>query len=243
MPSPKTALELMAHLGSFDDSSEPAFDIGTVSTLNANGNGDGAIYVQYGGEIDDDENPVESQNAIWPITGYQPVVGDRVLLAVVGETWVALGALNTAVGWDGPTGALIGENEGTTGNTVTLTTGGTNFIVPVGTVTFTLAVQRRVRIVGQVRYDAGTTAAAAQMQVAYVAGASATLTGAVLLGQGGGQEQTVPVSSIANFTKEHSVLLAAGQYTAFVVVQRVVGGTATDLGRAAYCAVYDVGAA
>jgi len=133
-------------------------------------------------------------------------------------------------------GFLYGEAEGTTSNTVTLSSGSTNFL------TFTLSQQRRVRISGGCRIDAsGGVASVGQAQVAYVAGNTATLSGATLLGQSGGQETSIAANGIGLVRVEHSVLLAAAQYTAFVAAQRATGGSATDVARAGYVAVYDAG--
>jgi len=139
-------------------------------------------------------------------------------------------------------GFLYGEAEGTTSNTVILSSGSTNFLVPTAAVTFTLSQQRRVRISGGCRIDAsGGVASVGQAQVAYVAGNTATLSGATLLGQSGGQETSIAANGIGLVRVEHSVLLAAAQYTAFVAAQRATGGSATDVARAGYVAVYDAG--
>lgn len=149
-----------------------------------------------------------------------------------------LAVLNTFLG-----GFLYGEDEGLSSDNVTVSATGTNFIVPATTVTFTLSQQRRVRIKTTCRYTAVTSNAAAVHLAAYVAGSSATLTGAVLLGQQGANQCIVTpgVTNSVSLNAEHSVLLAAGTYTAFPVVNKAVGGAATDTAQLGYCAVYDAG--
>lgn len=141
-------------------------------------------------------------------------------------------------------GFLYGEAEGASTDTVTITATSTDFIVPASAVTFTLAQQRRVRIITAYRYTAITNAATVVCYATYVAGSSATLTGAVKLGQPAANELQIPSAATAAGTvrAEHSVLLAAGTYTAFPVVNKPVGGTASDTAYLGYCAVYDAGA-
>ena len=140
---------------------------------------------------------------------------------------------------DASAGRLYGENENTT--TLLMAAASTNYIVPSVSVTFTLTVQRRVRIVCAARMDAASGATSAmQFQCAYVAGSSATLTGATLLGNASMGSTNVASGLFARMREEHTVLLAAGTYTAFGVASRVNGG-ASDVLRGGYCAVYDAG--
>lgn len=141
-------------------------------------------------------------------------------------------------------GWLYGEVEGTIGNSVTIASASTSYIPPVGTVTFTLPIQRRVRIAVRARLQASTVPAVFQIFPSYVAGSTATTTGAVLLGMSLSNTIVLTVAAGNGAMAphgEHSVLLAAGTYTAFPIVQRISGGSATDAAIAGYCAVYDAG--
>lgn len=152
-----------------------------------------------------------------------------------------LAVLNTKVG-----GFLYGEAEGLTTDTVTLNATATDFIVPVANVTFVLSTQRRVRIVVRTRYAAGTAVGNCDIYPTYVAGSTATLTGATKLGSVNTDRIVAPNTTAANAptgTSEHSVLLAAGTWTAFCVANRFSGGSATDVAGSGYCAVYDAGGA
>lgn len=142
-------------------------------------------------------------------------------------------------------GWIYGEADGTTANTVTLATVSTDFLVPAAAVTVTTTVQRRFRVLTAAGFTmASGTAGAYALYASYVAGASATLTGAVKLGQtaantclttivGGGGRVTE--------TAEHTVLLAAGTWTFFPIGQRTASGSATDTASLGHCIVYDSG--
>jgi hypothetical protein len=150
-----------------------------------------------------------------------------------------LAVLNTYVG-----GFLYGEAEGLSTDTVTLTATATDFIVPVANVTFVLSQQRRVRIVVRTRYAANTAPGSCDIYPTYVAGGSATLTGATKLGNPNTDRIIVNgtgAGAAVTGTAEHTVLLAAGTWTAFCVANRFGGGSATDVAGSGYCAVYDAG--
>jgi hypothetical protein len=151
-----------------------------------------------------------------------------------------LAVLNTYVG-----GFLYGESEGQSTDTVTMAATATNYLVPATAVTFTLSQQRRVRIVGAARMQSGTVVGNYTARVAYVSGGTATLTGATILGVDGANQVTTPGTGSGSAMKadaEHSAVIAAGTWTAFVVGRRATGGSATDLAALGYCAVYDAGA-
>jgi hypothetical protein len=141
-------------------------------------------------------------------------------------------------------GFYLGEAEGTSGNTVTLSTTLTNFLVPNAAVTFTLGTQRRVRIKVAARYTAAAAPVDFVSYAAVVAGASATLTGATILGVTGANQVFTSITGSSGGVAshaEHTALLSAGQYTAFPVATRSAGGSATDTAAYGYCAVYDAG--
>lgn len=141
-------------------------------------------------------------------------------------------------------GFLYGESEGTSGNTVTIVSLNTNYIVPNAAVTFTLSTQRRVRVRTTARFQAATAPGTYTMAAFYVAGPTATLTSAVALGQAGANQLQLTNTAgngAGTITAEHSVLLAAGQWTAFPVAVRTIGGAATDTAYFGYCSVYDAG--
>lgn len=141
-------------------------------------------------------------------------------------------------------GFLYGEAEGTGSNSVTLASTVTNYLVPTSSVTFTLASQRRVRIKVSARFQAGAAPVDYVVYATYVAGSSATLTGATTLGQTGANQVFTTITAASGAVTshaEHSVLLAAGTYTAFPVAVRSAGGGASDFAAFGYCAVYDAG--
>jgi hypothetical protein len=135
------------------------------------------------------------------------------------------------------TGAFLGETQGTA--TVTLGTISTNFAMTDSKVTFTLAAQRRVRIVARYRANAATAPQNCVATPAVVAGSTATLTGAVL-----GQVTQVSISTAggpgqSEVATESTFLLAAGTWSAFVAAQCTTVNTSSAL--AGYCAVFDCG--
>jgi len=142
-------------------------------------------------------------------------------------------------------GFLYGETEGTSGNTVTLATLAATALVPNAAVTFTLATTRRVRIRAQARYSMASGASGAcSVTAAYVAGGTATLTGVVLLGQSNANQVSTTTTGGAGSiacAADHTVLLTAGQWTAFPVAVRTAGGSATDTALLGLTAVYDAG--
>ena len=142
-------------------------------------------------------------------------------------------------------GWLYGETEGTTANTVTLATLGADALVPNSAVTVTTTVQRRFRVMTAAAFTmASGTAGAYVLYASYVAGASATLTGAVKLGQTGANQCLTTITAgggRVTETAEHTVLLAAGTWTFFPIAQRSASGSATDTAAAGHCIVYDAG--
>lgn len=142
-------------------------------------------------------------------------------------------------------GFLYVESEEPTSK-VTLSSSSTNFLVPITTpATFSLTSTRRVRILVTARFNtASGTPGTYTIYAAYVTGTSATLSGSVRLGIAGAQQCLATATGGGGSptgTAEHSVLLAAGVYTAFPIVQRVANGSATDTALLGYCAVYDMG--
>jgi hypothetical protein len=142
-------------------------------------------------------------------------------------------------------GFLYGEADAATGDLVTLTSTGTDFIVPNCAVTFSLSAQRRVRIAIRVRFVSGTVIGNCDIYPTYVSGSSATLTGATKLSGANTDRIATPATGgngAATGTSEHTVLLAAGTWTAFPVANRFSVGSATDRADSGYVAVYDAGA-
>jgi len=172
-----------------------------------------------------------------------PVAGDIVWLTAPNGTyamgagpyywlspnWVPIG-LTAAGGW-------YGETQGVA--TVSLVTASTDFAMTDTKVTFTIATQRRVRILA--RYRANSSSAPDNFVVtpAVVAGSTATLTAAVL-----GRQTQVSISTTggpgqSEVITESSFLLAGGTYSAFVAAQCTTDTTGSAL--VGYCAVYDAG--
>jgi hypothetical protein len=161
-------------------------------------------------------------------------------------SWYAriFSAINTI--YQQAAGTNFGEAEGTSGNSVTLSSGagGTNYLVPGAAVTATLATQRRVRIIVTCHISSGTAVGGYYPFIGYVTGSTATLTGVTLLGNAGAnQVSTVSTGGTGaqSGRADHTVLLPAGTYTFFPVVQKAAGGSATDTANLGYCAVYDAG--
>jgi hypothetical protein len=160
------------------------------------------------------------------------VAGETITAAIGNTHWrdnlVDLAATN---------GCFYGETQGTA--TVALTTASTNFAMTDSKVTFTLAEQRRVRILARYRGNSGAAPDNLIATPAVVAGSTATLTSAVL-----GRQVQVSLSTTggpgqSEAASESSFLLAAGTWSAFVAAQCTTGITSSAL--AGYCAVYDCG--
>lgn len=141
-------------------------------------------------------------------------------------------------------GFLYGDSANT--SNATLATLSAN-VAGLATVTFTLPVQRRVRIVTGARYALGTTTNGRMTIIpGYNTGATPVIGSAVLLTNGqyhiSNFSSTGGAAGSLSGTTEASVLLAAGQYTAYAVVSRASGGSASDAAAVFYTAVYDAGA-
>jgi len=137
----------------------------------------------------------------------------------------------------GGTGAFYGETQGSA--TVTLPSASTDVAMTDSKVTFTLAVQRRVRVLARYRANSASAPDNLIATPAVVAGSTATLTAAVL-----GRQVQVSISTTggpgqSEAISESSFLLAAGTWSAFVAAQCTTDTTASALG--GYCAVYDCG--
>lgn len=158
-----------------------------------------------------------------PITS--PAVGDQATAA-----WaVSVAAQLNAGGW-------IGGN--TSASTVTLST--TSAFAGLGSKTFTLTEQRRVRIYVNVEYDPATAVIATYQTIAgYNSGSSAVIGSFTQAGM----PFSINYATVRPFNGavEGTVLLAAGTYTAYASVKRVSGGTATDTAGPFQVDVYDVG--
>lgn len=140
-------------------------------------------------------------------------------------------------------GFLIGDAASV--SSVTFST--TSAFASLASVTFTLPVQRRVRIVNTARYAlASATGGRMQIIPAYNTGASVVIGSVVSLTNGqyhvSNFTGTAGASGSISGMTECTVLLAAGQYTAYATVTRVSGGSTTDSATAFYTAVYDAGA-
>lgn len=136
-------------------------------------------------------------------------------------------------------GFLYGES--TAGSAVTLST--TSAFASTTSVTFTLPVQRRVRIATSLGLVANTAPGHYDVRGGYNSGASPAIGSFVGVGSGG----VLATTSVAGgngavgVSHEGSALLAAGTYTAYISVTRATGG-ATDTTARPYVAVYDAGA-
>lgn len=120
---------------------------------------------------------------------------------------------------------FLGENLNS--GTVTLST--LNAFAGLATVTFTLAVQSRVRIDVQALYKPQAAVVARYVtQAGYNSGSSAAIGSFVGVGQpfSDGDDGTVQWRSGYSFG---TALLPAGTYTAYAAIQRASGGSATDI--------------
>jgi hypothetical protein len=133
------------------------------------------------------------------------------------------------------------QGSTTTGAAVTLST--TSAFASSASVTFTLAVQTRVRIDVNAVYN--VTAAVYGRYItraAYNSGAAPVIGSATTIGSPGAAAFTAASgtggSSAAGFGDQ---LLAAGTYTAYASLQRAAGGTATDTAASFYVCVTSLG--
>ena len=143
--------------------------------------------------------------------------------------------------WTDPrTGFLYGEYDPGSATTNTV---GFNVDTLVGTgVTFTLTRTRRVRVLTRCRFFASAAGQVVYLRGHYKAGSTAVVAGSTSLG---GEAQTLTPSSATTYvtgvstTYEHTVVLAAGTYTAFPVGGSTTGAVSSFA--APYLAVYDAG--
>lgn len=139
-------------------------------------------------------------------------------------------------------GFLLAETDGTGSTTMSTGPGSTRYLVGTSGATFVLSAQRRVRIaVGANRYTSGSATGLYRLEVGYVAGSSATLSGATFLTSNQAATTTTGSAGAMSINTEHSVLLAAGTWTAFPAATKVNSGSATDTVAGGYTAVYDAG--
>lgn len=130
--------------------------------------------------------------------------------------------------------------DATSSSTVTLATAVAN-VASSATVTFTLTETRRVRIVTSCQFSmASGTDGRYRLNSAYNSGVSVVLGSAITVGALFGTCITT-VGDICSGFGDGTVVLAAGSYTAYALVQRNSGGGATDTARTSYVAVYDCG--
>lgn len=159
---------------------------------------------------------------------------------VAGET-VTAAIMNTHVR-DNLTAAAttyVGSNSSATG--VTLATAGT-LVASSAKVTFTLAVQTRVAIDGSIQFSmAGGTNGVYFSQSGYNSGATATIGSVTRLGFTGITNIASTTLGLGSVASVGDVLLAAGQYTAYLAVQRNSGGGATDTAVNGYVRVTSIG--
>lgn len=123
--------------------------------------------------------------------------------------------------------------------TTTITTGAT-YTACSAVFTFTLTTQRRVRVAVSSDVQVTTAPARYLIRPAYNTGSSVTTP--IPFGQPISLGLTATgVNGICGDTNEWTVVLAAGTYTAYCVVYRLSGGSATDLSVSNWVQVYDVG--
>jgi hypothetical protein len=138
---------------------------------------------------------------------------------------------------------FLGEATGLT--TVTLTAGNTNYAAATTGFVFTLATQRRIRLWSQGQFTMGTggTLGRYYIRAGYNTGTTPVIANVLYAGTYNHVVVgTVGAPGMNSGSTEGTVLLAAGTYCAYPVVQRVSGGTTTDSVLAQNFAVYDVGA-
>lgn len=110
MPKIKDAKQLLGLMGALDDGVPTPYSLATISTLV----GDGTVTVTFEGDVDDDLNPVPSDDLpLVSLDTYNPLVGDRVLIAEVGDTWVVIDSLAENIPWTAlPYAANISDAAG-----------------------------------------------------------------------------------------------------------------------------------
>lgn len=137
--------------------------------------------------------------------------------------------------------ALVAQGylgEASSSSAVTLST--TSAFAGLAPVTFTLAVQRRVKISVNVRYNpAGAATARYQTRPGYNTGSSASIGSFSPVGVvSDDTETTVQQGSAFGLG---TALLAAGTYTAYASVTRIFGGASGDVANVFYTLVEDCG--
>src|SRR4051812_36482611 len=141
--------------------------------------------------------------------------------------------------------ASLGEyGRSTAATAVTLTALTTDF-AGAASVTFTLASTRRVRIDTWAAYRLqSATGGRMTLMCAYNTGSSVVLGSAVQLGINQGIANftgTTGITGQSSVSNAYSVLLTAGTYTAYGVVQRASGGNAADIAAGFITIVTDMG--
>ena len=88
----KSAQELVGYIASINPPSGSPFQIGVVRSISP-------LNISFDGEVDDNGNPITNPTSLVSLAGYFPTVGDRVLLAQVGKTWVVIDIIQSAPVW------------------------------------------------------------------------------------------------------------------------------------------------
>jgi hypothetical protein len=87
-----SSAELLRHIAKAMPEQKDSFALATVQQLSP-------LYVAFEGQFDDNGNPLVTQVALVPLDSYNPFVGDRVVLARVGKTWVIVNSISENVPW------------------------------------------------------------------------------------------------------------------------------------------------
>ena len=161
-------------------------------------------------------------------------------------TWFANALITSALmksNYTDPINLLPRPFYGEGNSTSSVTLSSTADFAGLGAVTFTLSVQRRVKITTMATFIPATAVQAGyRVQSAYNTGSSAVIGSVVKIGQqcavDDGDATTRNRSGVAVGT----VLLTAGTYTAYGAVARPAGGAATDTATNFYVLVEDLGA-
>jgi len=140
-----------------------------------------------------------------------------------------------------PINLLPRGNLGSASSTSNVTFSTTSAFAGLATLTITLAQQRRVKISVQNRFNpVSGVASRMAIQAGYNSGSSAVIGSFVGVGQEA--DLSLGTSTQASQSAFGGVLLAAGTYTFYASIQRVVGGGATDTSNLHYLVVEDIGA-
>jgi hypothetical protein len=132
-------------------------------------------------------------------------------------------------------------NDSSLGAAVTLST--TSAFASTTSVTFTLTSTQRIRIMGTIGIQANTAPGHYSIRAGYNSGASAVIGSFIGVGGNGFLLTTTTAggNGAVSGTHEGTVLLTAGQYTAYISITRATGG-ATDVTVWPYVAVWNIGA-